>query len=177
MEYPKETVEDNKKNESESRQLEQICQENTPGDQEGALSLYAMLCGSWNRNVEFRLLNRKINQSVLHIISRWRQNYKYLSFRMSVVTRDGLLHLFEHSLNGHLLKNILKALNLGKTPKTVAEEPTLKSDSMVHLLLQGLQSKDKEMLNTVFHLGGIIWKFKLTQIKVKANISITTENP
>ncbi|GFS56566.1 hypothetical protein NPIL_209621, partial [Nephila pilipes] len=41
----------------------------------------------------------------------------------------------------------LKALDLGKTPKTVTEELTLKSDSMSHLLLQGHQSKDKEMLN------------------------------
>ncbi|GFT43799.1 WD repeat-containing protein 43 [Nephila pilipes] len=53
-------------------------------------------------------------------------------------------------LNKIPIEEHLRALDLGKTAKSVTEEPTLKSDSMVHLLLQGLQSKDKEMLNTVF---------------------------
>ncbi|GFR31657.1 WD repeat-containing protein 43 [Trichonephila clavata] len=44
----------------------------------------------------------------------------------------------------------LKALDLGQTPKTVKEEPSIKSDSMVHLLLLALQSKDNNLLNTVF---------------------------
>ncbi|GFS53498.1 WD repeat-containing protein 43 [Trichonephila inaurata madagascariensis] len=53
---------------------------------------------------------------------------------------DNMLPIEEH----------LKALDLGNTPKTVEEEPSIKSDSMVHLLLLALQSKDNNMLNTVF---------------------------
>lgn len=44
----------------------------------------------------------------------------------------------------------LNALDLGKIPKTSNNAPSIKSDSMVHLLLQGLQSKDSNMLHTVF---------------------------
>ncbi|GBM73312.1 WD repeat-containing protein 43 [Araneus ventricosus] len=47
----------------------------------------------------------------------------------------------------------LKALDLSTTPKNLTEEPAIKSDSMVHLLLQGLQSKDNNMLNTVLQCG------------------------
>ncbi|GFU88020.1 WD repeat-containing protein 43 [Trichonephila clavipes] len=55
-------------------------------------------------------------------------------------------------IDGNMLpiEEHLKVLDLGKTPKTVEEEPSIKSDSMVHLLLLALQSKDKNMLNTVF---------------------------
>ncbi|GIY84932.1 WD repeat-containing protein 43 [Caerostris darwini] len=48
----------------------------------------------------------------------------------------------------------LKALELSKTPKDLPEEePSIKLDSMRHLLLQGLQSKDNDILNTVFQCG------------------------
>ncbi|CAL1265776.1 unnamed protein product [Larinioides sclopetarius] len=47
----------------------------------------------------------------------------------------------------------LKALDLSTTPKNLTEEPAIKSDSMVHLLLQGLQSKDNSMLSTVLQCG------------------------
>lgn len=41
----------------------------------------------------------------------------------------------------------LKALDLSKIPPNLEQESTLKADSMVHLLLQGLQSKDVNMIN------------------------------
>ncbi|XP_054707901.1 WD repeat-containing protein 43-like [Uloborus diversus] len=44
----------------------------------------------------------------------------------------------------------LKALALSKIPESIEEtESTVTFDSMVHLLLQGLQSKDNNMLNSV----------------------------
>lgn len=48
----------------------------------------------------------------------------------------------------------LRALDLSKIPPNLEEqEPVLRADSMVHLLLQGLQSKDSNMINTVLQSG------------------------
>ncbi|KAG8185554.1 hypothetical protein JTE90_017559 [Oedothorax gibbosus] len=48
----------------------------------------------------------------------------------------------------------LKALELTTTPESRTEqEPVIKADSKVHVLLQGLQSKDNNMLNSVLQCG------------------------
>lgn len=41
----------------------------------------------------------------------------------------------------------LRALDLSRIPPNLEQDPTLKADSLVHLLLQGLQSKDNNMIN------------------------------
>lgn len=65
-------------------------------------------------------------------------------------------HIDEYNPNNVLISLLklpmeqrLKALDLTTTPENVVE-PVIKSDSRVHLLLQGLQSKDNDMLNVSF---------------------------
>lgn len=41
----------------------------------------------------------------------------------------------------------LRALDLSRIPPNLEQDQTLKADSLVHLLLQGLQSKDNNMIN------------------------------
>lgn len=41
----------------------------------------------------------------------------------------------------------LRALDLSRIPPNLEQDSSLKADSLVHLLLQGLQSKDNNMIN------------------------------
>lgn len=51
----------------------------------------------------------------------------------------------------------LRALDLSKIPPNLDDQdPTLKADSMVHLLLQGLQSKDNNLLNVSLSIIDIL---------------------
>ncbi|XP_035221166.1 WD repeat-containing protein 43-like [Stegodyphus dumicola] len=62
--------------------------------------------------------------------------------------------LKENDITELPMEERLRALDLSKIPENLDEhEPAIKSDSMVHLLLQGLQSKDNNMLNSVLQSG------------------------
>nr|XP_042899454.1 WD repeat-containing protein 43 isoform X2 [Parasteatoda tepidariorum] len=94
-------------------------------------------------------------------ISKIKQTEKSSNVKLLVPGHMTNLSFLESSSKKRKKKNLdikelpmeerLKALDLKKSPNEISEnEAAVKSDSMVHLLLQGLQSRDNNMLNTVF---------------------------